>query len=218
MLIDAIVPAHNEQATVASVVVPLLASGRFRVLVVDDGSTDATAEQARAAGAQVLSLKPNRGKGQAMLAGVAQVKSDPVAFFDADLTGFGPEHAAGLAAGADAGWDMVCGLRDYGAMRNTLQLGGPLITGERVVRRWVLDKMPKDCWDGYLIETAMNHTCTRHGGNVLVVFMRGVNIRTKLDKGGVLKGLVGQFRMFRDIDKAEQALEDCGVCSHTCTK
>ncbi|GEL45184.1 glycosyltransferase family 2 protein [Cellulomonas hominis] len=65
-----IVPAWNEQATVAAVVAELLdAVPGADVLVVDDGSTDRTAEIAARAGAQVLELPINLGVGGAMRAG-----------------------------------------------------------------------------------------------------------------------------------------------------
>lgn len=65
----AVIPAHDEGKTIAKVV---LSACRFvdRVLVVDDGSHDDTAARAQAAGAQVLSLRTNRGKGGALRAGL----------------------------------------------------------------------------------------------------------------------------------------------------
>ena len=54
---SAVVPAHNEQATIAGVVEPLLAHALIdEVIVVDDGSTDGTGALARAAGARVITL------------------------------------------------------------------------------------------------------------------------------------------------------------------
>jgi len=65
----AVIPAYNEADSIARVVSQTLpyVDG---VLVVDDGSTDSTAEQARSAGAQVLVQSQNSGKGAALQAGM----------------------------------------------------------------------------------------------------------------------------------------------------
>jgi Glycosyltransferases involved in cell wall biogenesis len=69
----AIIPAYNEELVIGTVV---LETGKHvdQVIVVDDGSTDRTAEVAALAGAEVISLEKNRGKAQAMMAGFARVR------------------------------------------------------------------------------------------------------------------------------------------------
>ena len=72
MKVIAVVPAFNEVGTIAEVVRGA-AAHVSAVLVVDDGSTDGTPEAARAAGAEVLSLTGNQGKGSAVRAGLERL-------------------------------------------------------------------------------------------------------------------------------------------------
>ncbi len=82
----ALVPAHDQADVVAATVASLWSVGGIdRVVVVDDGSSDATAEAARAAGAEVLRLEASRGKGGAVRAGAeATPEADVYVLADAD--------------------------------------------------------------------------------------------------------------------------------------
>lgn len=86
----AVVPAHDEAPTVGAVVRALVGSRALEgVVVIDDGSTDDTSTVATDAGARVVRLEHNVGKGEAMLTGVATLaelgdRSDRVLFVDAD--------------------------------------------------------------------------------------------------------------------------------------
>lgn len=211
----AIVPMFNERATCARVVSALRASGRFReVLAVDDGSTDGCAQEAHQAGARVLVIAKNGGKGQAMRRALNHVNDPWIGFFDADLLGFGPEHVHPFFDGAAKGYDMICGLRDRGPLVVPLEYALPLITGERLIRREVLWEVPESCWRGYAVETGINATVDRLGGRTLLFTMRGVMIRTKSDKGGLLQGMMGEAKMWQRISQAKEALR----CSrgHAC--
>jgi glycosyltransferase involved in cell wall biosynthesis len=87
------IPAFNEEATIekALAVLPRRVEGfaETRLLVVDDGSTDATAEKARAAGAdRIVRLSTNRGLAEAFSVGLAEalaMGADVLVNFDADL-------------------------------------------------------------------------------------------------------------------------------------
>lgn len=81
-----ILPAWNEADHIAELIAELRGMG-LEVLVLDDGSTDATAERARAAGAQVIRNGENRGKGHSLAAGyryAAKEGYDAVITMDAD--------------------------------------------------------------------------------------------------------------------------------------
>ena len=86
--LEVIIPAYNEERTVAAVVAAARACPLVeRVVVVDDGSTDRTAEIARRAGAEVVRLRPNRGKTAAILAGGEATSSPILILLDGDLLG-----------------------------------------------------------------------------------------------------------------------------------
>lgn len=81
-----IIPAYNEAESIAAVVDGLTPNFP-RVLVVDDGSTDATADRARRAGAPVLRHVLNRGQGAALQTGITAALRDGARYlvtFDAD--------------------------------------------------------------------------------------------------------------------------------------
>jgi hypothetical protein len=84
-IVAVVIPALNEQDCIADTIHRIPANLAAQIIVVDNGSTDATAERARAAGAAVVS-EPRRGYGQACLTGLAQLRPDidAVAFLDAD--------------------------------------------------------------------------------------------------------------------------------------
>jgi glycosyltransferase involved in cell wall biosynthesis len=82
-----IIAAYNEAAMIGTVVSRLLAGGWKQVVVVDDGSRDATAANARAAGATVLRHVINLGQGAALQTGIdfaLRRKAERLVTFDAD--------------------------------------------------------------------------------------------------------------------------------------
>ena len=90
--VSIVIPAYNEEATVAKVVsVARKLSYVDEVIVVDDGSTDRTVEEAENAGATVISHIMNEGKGSAIKTGFKYSHGNIVAFIDADVSNFTSE-------------------------------------------------------------------------------------------------------------------------------
>lgn len=105
------IPARNEEDTVGSIVSEIVrelmgpAGLVDELLVLDDGSTDATAHVARQAGAQVINVgealkdfDPGAGKGNALWAGLHASTGDIVAFCDGDLLTFTYRYVTRLVA------------------------------------------------------------------------------------------------------------------------
>jgi len=184
--ISVCIPARDEEQTVAGVVEPLhrrltRAGGGVdlvdEIVVVDDGSSDATAARARRAGALVVEAgQAGGGKGQAMSVGAAATSGDIVVFLDADVERFDANFVTGLLGPllTDPEVLLVKGFYDRplhgertGGGRVTELVARPLIAllfpelrhvrqplaGETAVRRRVLDTVTFD--DGYGVELGL---------------------------------------------------------------
>jgi glycosyltransferase involved in cell wall biosynthesis len=114
-----IIPALDEEAAIRGTLEGLPRETLAQIIVVDNGSRDRTAEQARTAGAQVV-LEPRRGYGRACLAGIATLNPavEVVAFMDADGSD-DPADLPRLVAALDQA-DLAIGSRVQGAEAGSL--------------------------------------------------------------------------------------------------
>jgi glycosyltransferase involved in cell wall biosynthesis len=200
----ALVPAYQAEATVGAVARGLAASVA-RVLVVDDGSSDATGTEAERAGAEVLRLPENGGKGTALRAGLARVLASDathVAFVDADGQ-HDPSDLPPMLEAARDGEDFVIGSRmaDRDATPayryRTNEIGSRVLSrmtgfeiedaqsGYRVVAADVLRRLHLGA-RGYIIETEILLKAARH-----VKRIRHVPVRA-------IYGGTSHYRPFRD--------------------
>jgi dolichyl-phosphate beta-glucosyltransferase len=107
--------------------------GGVELIVVDDGSSDDTAAEARAAGADRVLIHPvNRGKGAAVRTGVLAATGSTIAFTDADLS-YAPEQLEGLLEIVESGVDVVVGSRKHEMTRTLVQAGRLREIGGRVI-------------------------------------------------------------------------------------
>ncbi len=206
--VAAIVPAYNEESTVADVVRTLLSSSCVsEVIVVSDGSTDRTAEVARAAGAVVHEISQNGGKGAAMFAGVARTDAPVIAFFDADLIGLTGDHVERLVLPVLSGSRVMnVGIRDRGPLVSRLAAHGPLIGGERAMLRRVIEGVPPELAAGFMVETALNYFCRTRKLPYGTVFLPGLGIRRKYQKVGWRRAVVQYAAMSAQIAQATLAV------------
>jgi uncharacterized membrane protein YbhN (UPF0104 family) len=150
-----VIPVHNEEATVIDVVrgLPTAVGGRRVVsLIVDDGSTDHSAEHARYAGAIVITQPQNLGLGAAVRRGLAEASAlspAAVVYLDADLE-YDPRELPLLAAPVLTGSaDYVVGSRFAGQIRRMLphrRLGNLVLTWWV---RWMTRQPITDGQSGY---------------------------------------------------------------------
>ena len=142
-VVDVIIPAYNEAASIAKVVAEIPKSLVRHILVCDNASTDQTAINAREAGAQIVSA-PIPGYGNACLAGInfltkLEEKPTVVVFLDGDYSDYPGEMDRLLKPIMDDGFDMVIGSRalgkkEHGSMMPQQIFGNWLAT---TLIRWI---------------------------------------------------------------------------------
>ncbi len=216
-MITALVPAHDEADLIGSTVDALRTiKGIDRIVVVDDHSSDDTVGQARLAGAEVLSLTSNLGKGGALQTGIDHLcgSADIVMFIDADLGGSAQEAAlllepivrgeADMSIAAfpkpqkKAGFGLVMGLARFGIRA----LGGPFdatapLSGQRALNASALHAV-QPLASGYGVEVAMTIWALRAGLRLIEIPTRMTHAATGRD----LKGFTHRGRQFVHVATA----------------
>jgi hypothetical protein len=216
----AIVPAYNEAGRIGDVLRAIAASRLVHeIIVVTDGCTDSTAEEARGVAARlpdlvdrplalrVFELETNLGKGGAMAHGAHRTDAEVLLFLDADLIGLRATQVDDLLApmlGED-GADMTLGL--FGAAR-----GGPFgwwlgfchrsvaaITGQRAIRRDVFLAIPDLTRSRFGVEIAITRYVHAWKLRVLGVPLHDVTHPIKEEKIGLLRGMRHRLNMYFEI-------------------
>ncbi len=200
--VSLVIPAYNEADTIGPV---LDVVGHMpeidQVIVVSDGSTDDTALVARLAGARVVELPTNQGKGAAMHMGVEAAQgSDVIVFLDADLVGLTPAHVHALLDPVLSGdVEATVGVFEGGRVSTDLALAlAPFLSGQRALRRHLLEKVAiGDSRFG--VELALNRALKRRGVSIREVVLQDLSQVMKEEKMGLAKGLAARMRMYWEI-------------------
>lgn len=148
----ALIPAYNESERIQPVVSRTAA--QLTTLVVDDGSRDATAALAEAAGAVVLRQTPNQGKGAALRAGFRWALErgwEAVLTLDADGQHDPQEIPAFLAADKADPADLLIGARDFHQMPFIRRLANTI---GRAAMSWAVGQPVRDNQSGYRLISA----------------------------------------------------------------
>lgn len=181
-----LIPAYNEADLIGATVEAALAMpGIAEVVVVDDGSADGTEDIAAQAGARVVQMDVNSGKGAALNAGVEHSEADVFLMIDADLGETAAEthkllepilaDQADLSIaimkapdGHKGGFGFVMKLSRWAIRR----LGGSVVTapisGQRAFRKELIESIG-GFEHGFGVETAMTIDAMRKGYRVVEV-------------------------------------------------
>ncbi|SHG36747.1 Glycosyl transferase family 2 [Thermosyntropha lipolytica DSM 11003] len=214
MRITAVIPAYNEGERIGATLEGVKKVREInRILVVNDGSTDDTAEKVKKAGVELLDLEVNRGKGGAMNAALPYLQdADIVVFLDGDLgetaaeaskiikpvmegeadlciAAFGPPSKKG-------GFGLVKGTAAWIIKKTgNLEAVAPL-SGQRAMTREVLEAVTP-FKEAYGVELGMTLSALRKGFRVLEV---PTSMRHN-ETGRDIKGFMHRGKQFIDVLK-----------------
>ncbi|WP_420795159.1 glycosyltransferase family 2 protein [Desulforamulus ferrireducens] len=208
-----VIPAHNEAERITDTVKGVLGIPEVtEVIVVDDASTDETAKLAKLAGAIVLELPNNMGKGGALNAGVAKASGQVIALLDGDLGASASEARSLILPVLRDEADMTIARfpkaqkkGGFGLVKNLARLGiryyagleatAPL-SGQRVMTRDVLARVIPFA-SGYGVEVALTIKVARAGFRVLEVPTQMSHAETGRD----LRGFMHRGKQFVHVAK-----------------
>lgn len=205
----AIIPAYNEENTIQAIIKSLKETGIFeKIIVVNDGSSDATSSKADEARATVIEHTVNKGKAAAMKTGFQNTSADIILFLDADLIGLNGIHISSLVDPIiknDA--DMTVGVFDEGRFTTDLaQIISPNLSGQRAVKREILEGMFKDNPEAEIsrfgIEVLITRYTTDEKYRVKTVILEELSHRTKEEKLGLIRGFAARIKMYYEIIKS----------------
>lgn len=198
MSVSCIIAAYNEERAVAGVVeavrqVPEVAE----IIVVSDGSTDATAEVAAAAGADlIIQLPKNLGKGGAVMAGARRANEAVLLLLDADLENLNPGQIGALLRPVLHG---MCEMSVGVLADDLVQAILPVLSGIRALRRDALLSWPHLSGTRFGFELALTELARRHRWRITRVPFRGVVHPRKEEKYGLIQGYQGKVRMTMEV-------------------
>jgi len=203
--VSAIIPAYNEEKNILQVLKVVTQSPLVdEVIVVNDGSTDKTAEVVKKfnRGVKLINFSQNRGKADALLAGARVAKKKILFFCDADLTGLKPLHLKQLIEPVKSGQtEMAAGSQEHMGFlpkwnlfkrkskkkkksRLTQNIGG-----EKVLMRREFLKIKNLKNSGYAIEQIIINHFVKHQKPYQLITLEGVGHLHKTQKWGLAEGL-----------------------------
>lgn len=200
----ALVPAYNEGPRLAAVLEVITTSPRVdETIVIDDGSTDETAQVAASFPVKLLHLEKNRGKGAALQAGMEKAADAAYyLFLDADLLNLNHEHIAQLLdpLTGEQPAAMTVGIFRQGKKTsvNLAQHYFSILNGQRALHRNFVKILPDLRWSRFGVEILLSKYAQLAGQTVHHPELQGISHVTKEEKLGFPGGFCYRLQMYKE--------------------
>ena len=223
MTVTVVLPAYNEELRIAETLRAIKSLSMVdEIIVVNDGSTDRTAEQVRDFGVTLINLPANQGKGGAMNGALPYINSDIVVFLDADLGSSAKEAVKIIKVVEDGlcdlaiaafppptrkgGFGLVKGTAAWAIRRaGKMEVTAPL-SGQRALTRRALEMLsPFD--EDYGVELGMTIKALTLGLRVMEV----PTTMTHKETGRDIKGFLHRGKQFLDVIRVLNKLRRNGL-------
>lgn len=206
MKVSVIVPAYNEAERIKPVLKAIDDAELVNhIVVVDDGSTDQTAEKVHESRADVelIRLDRNTGKASALSRGVETAPDRTLMFLDADLLGLTPEHVDKMIRTyRQEDLDMVIGVFHKGRINTDLsQKISPHLSGQRILSVDIWNKLDKSKAREFGVEMALTKLSLVENLSTKKVKLTGVTHVMKEEKRGFAEGIKSRLKMYKNIIK-----------------
>jgi glycosyltransferase involved in cell wall biosynthesis len=215
--VSALIPARNEAATIAEVIAAVRGTGLVEeIIVIDDASTDKTADLVQTAGAQVVRRSERGGKGNALNSGLAVAQGKIIVAVDAD-TGESAAEVAKLLlpvitgeadltiaafprAKRKGGFGLVKGLARWAIKRMANMEAVSPLSGQRAMKREVIEALGGFA-HGYGVEVGMTIDASRRGFRIREVPVQMTHHETGRDLAGFMHRGRQFLHVLREVSK-----------------
>ena len=205
--VTAVIPAYNEETTIAGVITACAHCSYIQeIIVVDDGSLDKTSEISHLYGANVLQLSPNGGKAMALFRGAQEAKNNVLLLLDADLIGLNPYHVFSMIMPVfDSTCTSTLGVFSNGRVFTDLAHHiTPQLSGQRCIPKSVLLSLGHKSGVGYGIEISIHRKLKELGYSIQKIKLAHVTHVTKEEK----KILQSHQKLTLEVKKRMEMFKD----------
>ncbi len=201
MEVCALIPAYNEETSLGSILKLLKEIETInKIVVVDDGSTDNTAQIAGKYKINLIVNKNNLGKGAALQKGLENIDTEILLMLDGDLVGLTENHISELIKPVikDEA-DMVVGVFNDGrGLTDLAQMLTPELSGQRAVKFSMIKDIENLSDVGFGVEISINRFVKKRG-RVMFVKLPELTHILKEEKRGIIRGVLSRIKMYWEI-------------------